>query len=343
MQLSSNQDQPSQQPSESSENPEQSQLSFIEKTAARLAAERGETPDQEQAEPSSDEENTDDGGDQPEDESVGETDEESLGDQPESDESEEESEEAKPRGIEVDGKMYTEEDIRRMQTDRDSFEKDYRRKTQFLSRVRQEHEALGEKVSMVDSLFVKQAEQTIAQLESVDVSNFTQQEIAAWQNQLKNAKLARQNLTSLFGEVDKQVAHNRDKALEDQSKASIKVLEDSEPRWNDTFYKEIRDFVVESELYTAEEFADIADWRIIRGLISMMDSSKAAESIRQVERKKTPKPKKPARSANTPQKRNKNGRFQSAQQRFRESTNGREDGSFREMKARQLEEERNRS
>jgi hypothetical protein len=140
-------------------------------------------------------------------------------------------------------------------------------------------------------------------------------------------------------EVRKRYNQAREKHLNDAAAESADVMRNIETRWNNEFYAKIRDFAVESGRYSADEFANVTDWRVVEGIIAVMDK---VQVQRVVDNGGDGKPEisEPAqrkiRRQRQRQRRNSQGQFQSSKNAVLESTNAKGDGSLREHFATKL-------
>lgn len=260
------------------------------------------------------------------------------------DDGEELDEGSEPEALTVDDRQYTADDIRQLETRTRELDADYRRKTQVMSRQRQEYAAHGEELQEVSGFFQKLAEANLRQLENIDPNSLSQEEFAVWKNQLAHAKDGRNQLLQSIDNVKKRVNENRNKMLDHQAKESSEILRGVDPRWGNDFYAKIRDFAVESGRFSPEEFADVTDWRTMEGLIALYDRAEAQKRAKSKkdQRSETREPPTKRRRRRARQPRNTQGQFQTAQKAVAESTNAKADGSLRNYFQERLAKERGR-
>jgi hypothetical protein len=256
------------------------------------------------------------------------------------DESEEEQDESESQveALTVDGRQFTPEDIRKLTKQLGEYDADYRRKTQVLARVRQEYQAKGQEYEAVGGFFEALSEANLRQLRSLDPQHMSQDQFTAWRNQLTAAEQGALQLKQHLDAVKQKVRKDRDAFLDQSAQESNEILRGVDPRWSNEFYSKLRDFAVKTKRYTAEEFADVTDWRTMEGLIALFDKSAAVSTINTKLDGKAVEP--TQRKRRVKNRRNPQGQFQNAQQAVRESTNARADGSFRALKEQQLRAER---
>lgn len=251
-----------------------------------------------------------------------------------------------PEALTVDDRQYTADDIRNLEKRTRELDASYRRKTQVMSRQRQEYEAHGREIEEVGGFFQQLANANLQQLEAIDPESLSQEEFGVWKQQVSNAKAGRDRLLAAMEGVKKRVKQNREKMLDQQAAESAEVLKGIDPRWNNEFYGKIRDFAVESGRYSAEEFADVTDWRTMEGLIALHDM---AEGQKRLENNKgnqgeTREPPTRRRRRKARQPRNDRGQFtpQNTEKKVFESTNAKADGSLRNHFQARLAAERGR-
>lgn len=271
---------------------------------------------------------------------------EPIGEQPESDseeylEASEEPDSEDGEGLVIDGQRFTPEDVRQLIRERDEAglrQDDYTRKSQYLSRVRQEHEALNEQFEGLGETFAAKERllgevimANLRQLESVDTRQLSADQYEAYKVQLATAQQGVEALSKKFDELDAMVSAKRTEAEKRKARATREMLRWSEPRWDDQnqFYGQLREFSVREGLMSEAQFDRETDFLRLKGLIAIMDADAAPKAITEAANEQRP----PRRSRN--RQRNQQGQFQkgreAARQNVLSSTNARKDGSFRAM------------
>lgn len=248
-------------------------------------------------------------------------------DQPEADET--------PAVFTVDGTEYSPEDIRKMSDNLGKYDTEFRRRTQITARLKQEYDAAGEELGQMQGLFAGLADANVQQYQRVDPSTLTPEQYKVYHQQMASAVNGRNKLQETIDKQNKVLKEKRTQLLDRQAEESIDVLKGIEKRWGDEFYGQVREFAVSTGRYSPEEFQDLTDWRHIEGLVALMDRETLPQKVGD---KKIQKPSKERRRQK--QTRGNKGQFQSLQQRVRESTNARADGSFQALKRAQLEREK---
>lgn len=254
-------------------------------------------------------------------------------------------------GLEVDGERFTADRIRDLVAEVEQGTMrldDYTRKTQMLSRVRQEHEALGtELTDMQESLDRKAAiiqqvvRGNLQAYENANIAGMTQEQHAQFVQAKEQALRGAQALEHAFQQADEKVQQAKNTAFQRISASTKQLLRWHEPRWDNEnqFYAKLRKFVINERLMDQEQFDRENDFLRIIGLISLMDRHELPSTIQ--ETRENPRPSE--RQHNAPQ-RDSSGRFQTsvqaAQDAVLNSPNARRDGSAREMFRRKLEAER---
>lgn len=253
-------------------------------------------------------------------------------------EEEPDAEDDEPSTLTVDDRQYSAEDIRALENRVREYDADYRRKTQVMSRIRQEYQARGEEVQQVSGFFKSLAKANVQQLEQIDPSKLNQEQFAAWKQQLDAAKAGEQQLMGYIDKITQTTRENREKMLDHQAQESAEILRSIDRRWSNEFYGQLRDFAVETGRFTKEEFADLTDWRTFEGLIALFDMQQAQKNVK--EKRETKEPPTKRRKRNRKQARNQRGQFQNAEQAVRQSTNAKQDGSLRSYFQQKLAAER---
>jgi len=244
-------------------------------------------------------------------------------------------------GLELDGQRYTRDDIRKLIEEREQGAmrlEDYRRKTQRLARVRQEHEALGETYEGLGEVFQAKEQllgqviqSNLRQFEQTDTSRMSPEQFEDFKRQWAAAKQGADFLAQQFQGVERALGEKLSAAKQKQARATVEMLRWHEPRWDDQnqFYGKLREFTVREGLMSAERFDQETDFLKLRGLIALMDAHEAPGAIDEAAQRPRP----PRRSRN--RGRNSQGQFQgnreAAMQAVRSSTNARADGSLRQM------------
>ncbi len=257
-----------------------------------------------------------------------------------------------PDGLEIDGKSYTAEEIKSLIEEANNGGlrlDDYKRKTQYLSRVRQEHEALGthlsegvQSVEAKEEIINRVLQQNLAAYENVDTSRLTPEAFQEFKNQYAQARRGADLLRAEFDKAENSLKTVRQQADQAKASSTLEMLRWHEPRWDheNTFYAKVRDFAVNEGLVSTEEFDGENDFLRMVGLIAMMDRHDLPSVI--TEQIENPKPPAPQRNAQRP--RNDNGRFTTnvtnTQNAVLQSGNAKGDGSLRNHFMARLERER---
>ena len=237
----------------------------------------------------------------------------------------------------VDGKEYTADSIKELEKGRLEYDRDYRRKTQYLARQQQELDALGEGYRDQEKIYMGLSESYGRQLSQVDTSQFSPEEFQQYKTTVQNARQSNAQLQQIFGQAGKKRQEAQSKLKEERAKVSVDMLKSAEPRWSKDFYGDLGEFAVKEDIMSAEEFSDESDWLRILGVAFLHDKAGVSKLIKDVDKD----PPKPPRRRQRPQRRSPvSGKFETAQAEAMTSPNAKQDGSFREMKRRQLERER---
>ncbi len=254
-------------------------------------------------------------------------------------------------GLEVDGERYTPDRIRELvaETEKSGMRlSDYTRKTQIVSRIRNEAEAFNTELTDFQASLERKsavirnlADYNVAQLEQADIRSMTPEQHASYIQTLDNARKGRDAIHAEFDRVDNDAKEVKDRAFQRLSNQTIQLLKFHEPRWNGEFYGVLRAFAVGEGLMSEKAFDAENDFLRMCGLISMMDRHTLPETIR--ETVENPRP--PERQQNVPQ-RDSQGRFRSSvaatQNAVLNSRNARGDGTARDFFRAKLEDERRR-
>jgi len=254
-------------------------------------------------------------------------------------------------GIEIDGEYITADQIRELRNEASQGSMrldDYTRKTQIISRIRQEHEALGtafdeqnESLSAQRGILLEAVQGQLSQFENADTSKLTQEQFAQFQTAYANTRAGAERIQQAFSQAEERLTAARADAFQRRAKSTREMLRWHEPRWNQEFYGTLRRFAVDEGLMSEDMFNRETDFLRMAGLISLMDRANVDDLIQQKKTEKRPSKGTP-RSQAQPRRRNARGQYQSAQQRVFESKNARRDGTLREAFQAKLAAEDNR-
>lgn len=242
-----------------------------------------------------------------------------------SDDEAEQPEEGEGGGLEIDGEFVTADQIRQWKqeaSDGGMRLEDYRRKTQVMSRVRQEHEALGtafdDQSAALDAksgVLLEAIEGQLRQFEQVDTTKLTQEQFQQFQQSFAATKQGADTLRKMFSEVDSKLKQAREEAFNRRAASTREMLKWHEPRWSGEFYSQVRNFAVAEGLMSEEAFAKETDFLRMAGLIAMMDRAGVDDLVTEKRNEIRPSKGTPRQQA-APRRRNAQGQFQSAEQRL---------------------------
>ena len=243
-------------------------------------------------------------------------------------------------GIEIDGEYLTASQIRELRheaTEGGMRLEDYTRKTQIISRVRQEHEALGQvydqqnqALGLQRDILLQAVDAQVAQFQNVDTSKLSQEQFQQFQVAFQNTKQGADAIHAAFDDAQQKLDRSRADAFQRQAKSTREMLRWHEPRWNQEFYGKLRQFAVSEGLMSEEAFNRENDFLRMAGVIALMDRANVDEIVTSRQTDTRPS-KSTARAQARQRRRNARGQFQSAQQNVMQSTNAKRDGSLREM------------
>ena len=264
-------------------------------------------------------------------------------DDPESPEGEEQGDEGNQiEALIVGDRQYTVEDIQKLEKQNLEYDADYRRKTQYLARVRQEYQAKGQEYEEIGGFFKQLTEVNLRNLENVDPATLSQEQFGVWRQQLAAARAGAAQLNNAIEGVRKKIADNRNTLLDQQAAESAEILKaEFKDRWGNEFYGKLRDFAVKSGMYDPKEFTDLTDWRVMKGLVAMYDASEAKRVVNPNPDTTQEGGKPTRRQLQRARRSAKTGQFQDAVAAVRESPNPRQDGTLRNMFMERLARERN--
>ena len=241
-----------------------------------------------------------------------------------------------PRVFEIDGAEFSEDDIRNLVSDRKKWDVEFRRRTQQTASLKKNYEQAGANLAVQQKMIMDAAQGNLDQLKQVDPTGLTQDQYAMYQQNLRQAQGQNDHWAKMFTEANQGLKAKFEEFQKAQADESVEVLRGIEPRWNEHFYGDLKEFAVETGRYSDEEFKTIADWRTIEGLIALRDAETATQTLEKVKTKSKPNQRRRrARARN----RNATGQFQSAKEAVMASTGAKKDGSFRAMKLAQLRAE----
>lgn len=256
------------------------------------------------------------------------------------DEGEEQDDDDFIEALMVGDRQYTAEDVEKLEKQNREYDADYRRKTQSLARVRQEYQAKGQEYEEIGGFFKQLTEVNLRNLRNVDPSTLTQEQFGVWRQQLMAAEQGASQLNQAIEGVRKKIAEDRNKMLDQQAAESAEILKSEfKDRWGNEFYGKLRDFAVKSQMYDPKEFADITDWRVMKGLVALYDAAEVKKVVtKDPNDQNDGKPTR--RQLQRARRSQKTGKFVNTQQAVRESPNPRQDGTLRNHFMERLAKER---
>ena len=226
-----------------------------------------------------------------------------------------------------------------------SFEKDYRRKTHKLGEQFRQQDADREQLANIAQFQTQQAEAALQQFNQVNWQQLQVNDPAQFQQlqqsyqqaaaQAQHQKAQQQQMLELF--------KKRKKAETDyRSEVSREILTREIPNWGGELYKELCDFAGSEYDISEKEFADLDDWRPMRAIYDAYKSRQVKTKSKDVVKKIGRKRGKPPAGKTAPggQPRNTAGQFKKA--RAEAHARPGDKGAFREMKAAQLNAESKR-
>ncbi len=183
--------------------------------------------------------------------------------------------------------------------------------------------------------FLGLANQQVAQLENIDWKQVPPERMAQAKQQYQRAVQQRDQLQLMFQQSSEEAKRSVETVKQREAEISRNVLSRRIPEWSDDHYGKLRDHAG-SLGYSAAEFNEITDWRIIDLIHQNWQSKEAVETVQQVKRKR--KARVPRNRNARPQPRNADGRYRQSRDDAFERPGDKQ--SFREMKMRQMERER---
>ena len=200
---------------------------------------------------------------------------------------------------------------------------------------RHQLEDLNTQANKRAEFFLGLANQQVQQLENMDWSQVPPDKMAAVKQRYQKAVTDRDQLVQVLQATQTESQNALEQVKKREAEIARNQLARRIPEWSNDHYMKLRDHA-NALGYTADEFNDITDWRIIDLIHKDYSSQQAVKSVQQVKRK---------RKARVPRNRNARPQPRSADGRYRKSRdeafdNPGDKGSFREMKMRQMERER---
>ena len=269
------------------------------------------------------------------------------GDQPEDDMDYQASEEEQPdpeasTGVNVNGKSYTANDIQKLEDSNLELRRTFNRKAAERATDIKQMEALKSDLDAEYALPLDRIAKRYNQLRNFDVSQIPPEKVPEWQQAVAAAQrdyhMIKQDREQRKARIDQELQRERDL----QTATTLEILSQRDVRWADPekrseHYAKLREFALGSGDYSAEEFDDIGDHRIILGLQAQMDAAALPQHV--VEKRVLRERKAPPQQNSQP--RSADGRYTSAERRVMESQNARADGSLRDYFSQRLEREEN--
>ena len=285
--------------------------SFKERALQRLQSEQEPEPGQpqdlaesaEDVEPELDESNLDEGYD-----AAADDDEETESDEVLDDESEvedDESEEETVEGLKAE-KLRLEQKISQITENRKKIESDL---TDSISENITFKHKLDDSVNAVQAsagVFLTLANQKVERFNNMDWSKVPADKVNDYRAAAQKAVNERDQLFQTIKQVMDNANGQRETAKKREAEISRDILKRRIPNWGDEVYSQIAKHAVEKHHFSAEEFGNLTDWRVVELLHKSMENEQAVEKVQKIERKR--KAKAPRNRHGRPAPRNAKGR-----------------------------------
>jgi len=192
---------------------------------------------------------------------------------------------------------------------RGNMQSDYQRKTQKIANDRRELKRGFEVQTQVSAAYVTQAEQALSKWQGVDwqglrrtldPADYNQrvEQFRQVATQVESAKSNHQALVDYAGKtLDEQKSSEAD--------VSKDILKNTIPKWGNELYGQLRNFAVDSLGYSATEFDDVTDHKVIALIHRHWSTSNAGKTVEQLTRQSNQRP---PQGGNLPQ-RGHDGKF----------------------------------
>lgn len=174
--------------------------------------------------------------------------------------------------------------------------------------------------------------QNVAQYEHLDWDSMPVEQKAQKRREYEMALNSSRQMQNAMTQITAQNQQYAQEAKQREAEVSKEVLRRTIPNWGNEHLMTLRDHAVQNVGFTAEEFDQITDHRLVRLIHDNWDAKQALAKVQEVKRQG--KKRAPKRGAK-PQERNAQGRFNNAKRNFREGK-----GSFQDMTAQRLKNER---
>lgn len=184
--------------------------------------------------------------------------------------------------------------------------------------------------------FVGMANQQLQQLQGINPATLTQEQFGQYQQAFQQAQFQVQQHNQLIEQIKNEREATRSKQKEREAEIARERLKVRIPDWSGEKYRALGELASEYG-YSEKEFFDSTDHRLILLLNEVATGKEAAKVVEKKVAKTKTKP--PRHASARPQERNERGQFAKAQREFAESRPGTK-GSFAAMKAAQLRAER---
>lgn len=188
----------------------------------------------------------------------------------------------------------------------------------------------------VADYFVGMANQQLQQLSQVNPATLTQEQFGQFQQAYQAAQMQVQQHTQLVEQIRSQREETRSKQKEREAEIARERLKVRIPDWSGEKYRALGE-IAKDYGYSEKEFFDSTDHRLILLLNEVASGKEAAKVVESKVAKTKPKP--PRQSNARPQERNEKGQFKRAAEAFHNAKPGTK-GSFAAMKAAQLAAEK---
>ena len=228
------------------------------------------------------------------------------------------------------------QEISRVTANRKKIEQDFSDGIADNIKYRHQLEDLNAQAEQRAQFFLGLANQQVQTLENADWSQVPPEKMAAAKQRYQKAVHERDQLVQVFQATQRQAHEALEQVKKREAEIARNQLHTRIPQWNDEHYGRLREHAVTLG-WSTDEYNDLTDWRIIELIHRNWEANQAVEKVQNVKRKRQARA--PRNRNGRPQPRNADGRYRKSRDDAFERPGDK--GSFREMKMRQMERERN--
>lgn len=234
-------------------------------------------------------------------------------------------------------KLKVEQALSRVTENRKKIEQDFSDGIAANTRLKFDLEDTIEQQKAQGQVWLHMANQQVQKYENLNWSQVPPEKLGAYKQQATQAMNQRDQIMQVYSGLEEKSKQARELAKDREAEVSRNWLSTNIPNWGNELYSKLGEHAT-SLGYSAEDFQDITDFRIMNMIHKDFEKQQAVSKVQRV--KTQQKARAPRNRNGRPQPKNAKGRFTSARKEAFSKPGDKE--SFREMKLRQMQAERGR-